>query len=187
MRVKRWLRRLGNKSERGQALVEFTLVSIVFFFVFFGIFDGIRLVQSWVTVQHAAREGARFAITGQTGCDKDEDGNYGIIARDDCIAWTARRATEGISGGGTGASPSKVGVTYRSWDFLKDDWSTTPVSNATGKPCDQIEVKVTYRHKFITPIIAAVVPSGVNLVGQQRMANEPWGPCENADGVAGGS
>src|SRR5262245_191964 len=109
MRNKNWLQRMRSGEERGQALVEFTLVSVLFFTVFFGIFDGIRLTPSWITAQHAAREAARFAITGQTGCDKDSDGDYQIIARDDCIICTARNATTGISGGGAKTIPAKVG------------------------------------------------------------------------------
>ena len=46
-----------------------------------------------------------------------------------------------------------------------------------GKQCDAEEVIVTYTHKFITPLLQFAAPSGISLVGRQRMINEPFGPC----------
>ena len=104
----------GKRSravERGQALVEFSLVAIVFFMLFFGVFDTARLFESWVTVQHAAREGARYAITGQVNCDGYETGKH----RDDCIVEAAYHATTGLTGGGDDATA--VDVSYQFWDY----------------------------------------------------------------------
>jgi Flp pilus assembly protein TadG len=56
--------RRGGVRERGQALVEFTLVVLVFLLFVFGILDTARLFESWSNVQHAAREGARYGVTG---------------------------------------------------------------------------------------------------------------------------
>jgi hypothetical protein len=122
-----------RRGERGQALVEFSLVAIIFFMMVFGIIDMARLFQSWVTVQHAAREGARYAITGQSVCD-------GAANRDACIEWTSKRATSGLTGGGEDATDEEIGVTFKAWDYVSSNW-TGPTSNKTGKACDQIEVK----------------------------------------------
>jgi hypothetical protein len=184
MRRETWRKRLRlHGRERGQALVEFSLILIVFLTLFMGIFDGVRLIESWVTVQHAAREGARFAITGRTACKDDGEGGWEFIDRDACIVWAARNATEGIPGGGEDADPSEVAVTYRAWDFLEDEWDTSAEAGKSGKPCDQLEVKVQYSHHFFTPLIKVIVPGGIKLTGYQRMTNEPWGPCESDDGT----
>ena len=52
--------RRRGKGERGQVIVEMAVVTIAFFMLVFGILDGARMFQSWVAVQHAAREGALF-------------------------------------------------------------------------------------------------------------------------------
>jgi Flp pilus assembly protein TadG len=164
-----------SRGERGQVIAEFGLVAIVFFMLVFGIIDMARLFQSWVAVQHAAREGARFAITGQTTCS-------GGGSRNACIVVKSKDATRGIFGGGVGASDSIVGVTYKAWDMQGNTW-TGPSDNKSGKQCDQIEVKVTYQHKFTVSLLKVFAPSGITVNGMQRMTNEPFGPCQSGDGV----
>lgn len=162
-----------RSRERGQALVEFAMASLVFFLLVFGIFDMVRLFESWIAVQHAAREGARYAITGQTTCED-------FSTRNACIVESAKEATTGLSGGGqTGGD---VTVTYKSADYSKDGttglitWAGD-VANSSGNACDQIEVKVEYTHHFVTPLLQPFAPGGISLSGTQRMTNEPYGPC----------
>jgi len=157
-----------GRSERGQALVEFALISIVFFLLIFGIFDMTRLFQSWTTVQHSARESARYAITGQQVCADHPEGNH----RGDCLVIRAKAATTGIPGGGRNSTD--VTVEYRFWDYPLFAGSG---ATGAGLPCDQIEVAVSYRHRFATPLIAAILPDGVEITGRQRMTNEPFGTC----------
>ncbi len=57
----KWLRYFKNR-QGGQALVEFSLVSIVFFVMVFGMVDVGRAVWNYNTLAHATREGARYAI-----------------------------------------------------------------------------------------------------------------------------
>ena len=135
-----------------------------------------RLFQSWITVQHAAREGARYAITGQVGCD-------GVVAdRTQCIIQTAKKATTGLPGGGENSSIVNVSIKY--WEFNDPDFSDTATSGAGGA-CDAIEVTVSYKHSLITPLVkpifAAFGKDPFPLSGSQRMINEPWGDCETND------
>jgi Flp pilus assembly protein TadG len=156
-------------------MVEFAFTSIIFFLLVFGIIDMARLFESWVAVQHAAREGARYAITGQTTCS-------GASGRDNCIEWVAKNATVGLTRGGPDASDTDVAVTFQAWDYQSSSW-TGPTNNETGKQCDQIQVTVTYRHDLMSPIIKAFAPSGIEISGIQRMTNEPYGVCTSGDGV----
>jgi hypothetical protein len=170
----------GTWRERGQALVEFGIVAVAFFFLSFGVFDLARLFQSWVTVQHASREAARYAITGQITCD-------GTSGRDNCIVWEAEHATDGLARGGPGGSD--VSVEMRAWDYDCDasnncTWPDPAVDGASGKECDQIEVIVSYKHKFTLPVLSAISPNGVDVVGRQRMTMEPFAQCEDEDGVS---
>ncbi|HLF72238.1 MAG TPA: TadE family protein [Dehalococcoidia bacterium] len=161
-----------RRNERGQAMVEFALVSIAFFLLIFAIFDMTRLFQSWVAVQHASREGARYAITGRAVCD-------GASGRADCIEWTARKSTAGMFGGGPDGTD--VDVETRAWDY--DQWAGLGTADATGKQCDQVQVTVSYTHHFVTPLLEAIVPSGIQIKGSQRMTNEPFGICTPGDNV----
>ena len=173
----------GGWSQRGQALVEFALVSILFFMLTFGVFDMARLFQSWVTVQHASRESARYAITGRFDCDGS------VTGRDECIEWVALDATGGLSRGGPGGPD--VQVATKAWDYdctegLGCTWPDPAFDGATGKQCDQIEVTVAYKHQFVLPVIGAIAPGGVTIVGRQRMTNEPYGTCDGKPDDPGG-
>ncbi len=154
------------QEERGQALVEFALVAMVFFLLVFGIIDFARFFQSWVTVQHAAREGARYGVTGRTDCD---------IASDDrlaCIEYVAKESTNGLSG-----APDNVTVSVRSWDY--PGYADPPTGDSAGEQCDAFEVGVEYDFKFAAPIIANVLGAiEIPIQGRERMVNEPFGPCE---------
>jgi uncharacterized repeat protein (TIGR01451 family) len=51
-------------KHRGQALVEFSLTLMVFLLLLFLIIEVARILQAYITVQHAARLAARYATTG---------------------------------------------------------------------------------------------------------------------------
>jgi hypothetical protein len=168
MGIGRLTARLRRKrSERGQALVEFAMVSIVFFMMVFGLIDFARLFESWVTVQHAAREGARYALTGRTDCDIAEDDRIA------CIEYQAKEATAGLTD-----APDAVDVSMRSWEW--PDYDDPPHEDYPGVACDAIEVQVDYDHEIMTPIISAIVDH-VPLRGSERVLNEPFGPCGQGD------
>ncbi len=54
-----------QQSKKGQALVEFALILPLLLGVILAIIDGAFLVQGYITVNHAAREAARWAIAYQ--------------------------------------------------------------------------------------------------------------------------
>lgn len=53
--------RRACEDDRGQALVEFALVSVLLFTLLFGGLDFGRALNAWAVVTHASREGARVA------------------------------------------------------------------------------------------------------------------------------
>lgn len=55
----------SGSHQRGQALVEFSLVIPIFLLLLVGLFDLGRAVFSYNTLTNAAREGARMAIVNQ--------------------------------------------------------------------------------------------------------------------------
>ncbi len=61
--------RRGAAGERGQTVVEFALILPVLVLVLFGIAEFGRALSAYLTIQNAAREGARLAITGAGDAD----------------------------------------------------------------------------------------------------------------------
>ncbi len=159
--------RRSRNLERGQALVEFALCATVFFMLVFGVIEAARIFQSWTTVQHAAREAARYAVTGREDCDGLATG------REACIVATAKQATTGLSGGGLNGSA--VSVSIESWSA--PDYADPATANDAGGPCDAVQVKVTYKHDLVIPFFQLIAPNGLDLAGSQRMVIEPYGTC----------
>lgn len=55
----------SNHKSKGQGLVEFALILPILLLLLLGIFEFGRVIWAYITVQTAAREAARYAITGQ--------------------------------------------------------------------------------------------------------------------------
>jgi hypothetical protein len=154
-----------GRGEKGQAMVEFAMASMLFFLLVFGIIDFSRLFQSWMTVQHAAREGARYGITGRSDCDVAEDDRLA------CIEYMAKESTHGLHG-----APDNVSVSVRSWDY--PDYADPPVEGSAGTQCDAFEVSVHYDFEFAAPVLGNILGAlQIPLEGRERMVNEPFGPC----------
>ena len=66
----------------GAATVEFALVAVTVFTLLFGIIDFSYLFWGTLSMQHAVREGARYAVTGQSNLFANPTGN----AKDRCDA-----------------------------------------------------------------------------------------------------
>ncbi len=161
--------------DRGQALVEFGIISMVFFLFVIGIFDMARLFQAWNTVQHAAREGARFAVTDKQDC------GGGSLGREQCLIWTVKNATTGLSGAGANASPDVLDISYSTLS-AKSNYTAASTVNPLGEQCDLVDVEVRYKFTFAAPILQSI--GGITLRGSQKMLNEPWGPCPNGAAYA---
>ncbi len=71
MRLTRTLGRPTGRQrrERGQAALEFVLVLPLVLIMLFLVAEGTMMLQTWLTLEHASREGARFAAVGNTQTD----------------------------------------------------------------------------------------------------------------------
>ncbi|OEE78556.1 pilus assembly protein TadE [Vibrio genomosp. F6 str. FF-238] len=63
------------KRSRGLAIVEFSIVASFFFLLIFTVIDLGIYGYVKLTMQHSVREGARYAVTGQSNLDPDLLGN----------------------------------------------------------------------------------------------------------------
>jgi hypothetical protein len=149
------------RIERGTTLVEMAVVAPVLVLLLFGIVELGRMLNAWVSVQHAAERGARFAVTGRETCDS------GGTDRVSCIVSEARLGLTHLPGGGS------TPVNVRSWAYPS---YTVMTSGSAGQQCDAVEVEVQYRHRTVAPILAALIPQ-MTVTGSQRFINEPFGRC----------
>lgn len=155
-----------RRGERAQTLVEFAIIAPLLMILIFGFIDAARLFQAWTTVQGAAREGARFGVTGQDDCP---------VATDDrvaCIQYWASQRGKALTN-----SATELTVAVRSWDY--PDYEDPPTEGNPGQQCDALEVRVEYDFVPSTPLADSIFGS-VHLTGRERLVNEPFGPC-NAD------
>jgi Flp pilus assembly protein TadG len=128
------LRKARSNGERGQSLVEFSLILPVFLLLLFAMVDYGRAYYSWLVVTNAAREGARAsAVRSDTATVNSK------VYSSFCSTWP--------STSNCGLEPGKVSVVP---------------SNVQGTRGTETTVKVTYNFSFVTPIggIVSLVSGG---------------------------
>jgi len=127
-------------QEKGQTLVEFALVAMIFLVVLFGIIEFSRALWTYNTIVQATRAGARFAVVEAPSASNVEVQRF--------VAY------HNSTGSGTpvlpGLSTSNVSVNY---------WKINPSTGAYEAPtpnkyaADVIQVGITgYTFNFIVPI-----------------------------------
>lgn len=69
-----------RRNQKGQGLTEFALILPLLLLLLLGIIEASRVIWAYITVQNAAREAARFAVTGRPYLDAEEStsSQYGI-------------------------------------------------------------------------------------------------------------
>lgn len=115
--------RIRNRSESGQALVEFLIVVPILLLLFFGI---VELGAAWRTFQvvtNSAREGARAAVLPNA----TEDGVRAIVA-------------ERLTTGGLTAGDATVDINCTAGAGACFD---------SGRSGEQTEVRISFPHQFI--------------------------------------
>ena len=160
-------------SQKGQALAEFAIVILVLLLIFFVIIEMGRILWGWVTVQSAARVGARYAITGQF----DPECVFADPPCEDPRVASIRAVTEDrLTGLRLDQNPDAI---------LEDDFSYfievyginqfgQLQENFAGIPGQPMVVRVIYNVPIMTPILSGIVRN-VPVMGQVVMNNELFG------------
>ena len=58
-----------QKNQKGQGLTEFALILPVLLLLILGVIEASRVIWAYITVQTAAREAARYAVSGRPYVD----------------------------------------------------------------------------------------------------------------------
>lgn len=166
----------NNNEGAGQALAEFALIIIVVLMMMFFILEAGRVLWAWVTIQGAARDGARYAITGQEGCEPDYD-------RLDCVITTTHRSLSGLP---LNENPDRAfeDDNYYLIEVYGVDDRGQLLPDYAGAPGQPVIVRIMYRVPIVTPFFRPIRPT-IPVFGQVTMNNEQWGNLGGATAGVG--
>lgn len=164
-----------NRRAEGQALVEFALIIVVLLMLITVIIESSRILWAWVTVQNAAREGARYAITGRY--------EQAYLGFPDPRLESIRSVTlEGLSGLPLNEDPNAAfeDDNYYRIEVWGVDVNNQMLPDYPGLPGKPVVVRAIYRVPIITPFLRPIIQS-LPVFGQVVMNNELFGQQGNAN------
>lgn len=129
----RWYQRAGN--QRGQALVEFALMTPVLLILIAGIVEAGRAFATFIQIANAAREGARVGSVTPSNTSSIQS-----AALRELPSWIA-------------AEPTTVSVSCAAAGASSFDNCVTVYPPASG---DQLKVTVSYNYQPIMPVLNGI-------------------------------
>lgn len=143
-------------------MLEFAFVALPFLALVLATVDFGMALFIRATMQHAVREGVRYAVTYQTMSGKCQDASIKEIVRQQAMGFLNAEQTDNY-----------VKVEY----FLPETLSPT----SDNSPGNIVEVSVDgYQYKWICPLWRAATPMTVLVRSSDRMEGLPGGnpkPC----------
>lgn len=147
----RIINRLKDR-QRGATVIEFALTAMLFFFIVFAIFEFSLLYWVNLTMQHAVREGARYAITGRSDLDPgDPDDPEYQLQRYKAVIQQIKNQSMGLY---DQVKPTIVvnGVEYGNPENYN--------ASMFGNPGDIIVLQLNCSWPLLTPLIQPYFPAG---------------------------
>ncbi|BCF90769.1 TadE/TadG family type IV pilus assembly protein [Paraburkholderia largidicola] len=166
LRVTRASRSLGRRRRQlGVATLEFAFIAPILFFLLCMVMDlGVAL---WVnlTMQYAVREGARYAVTGQTGLDPNQKNPQRYLA----VIQEIKDQSMGLY---PLVNPSYA-ITVNSGKAQSYASDASYTSSMFGNPGDIVVLQINCAWPMITPMIRSFFPGGFfNFSVAATMRNE---------------
>jgi len=157
--------------EKGQTLVEFALILPILLLVIFVIVESGRIFQAYITVQHAAREGARYAVTGRWEEEFAGEPDPRVASIED----VARNALAGLALAGKAGYDEEGKILTGHYEIKVFCFpESVPIEKCAGNPKEYVGVQVAYRLEIITPVLNVIAPA-VQVKGYVEMINEDFG------------
>lgn len=153
-------------NKRGQALLEFALVVGVAAFLAFAICDLSWMFFVNLTMQHAVREGTRYAITGRT--------EPGLGRRASLIRKIREKSCGLYDRNLHDPKDPKISVVDpRQVSF--GNYSGTPAADEPGAQNQIIVVSLTYTCPLLTPVLKPIISGGAyTFTVKSTMSNEQF-------------
>lgn len=148
--LKNKFRRLLNKGQRGQSLVEFSLTAIIILLILSGLLDLGRLYFIYVALEDSAGEAALY-LSLYPQCP---DATAGTDCTDPNNAeWRARNAAGGVL-----------------------NWSTTTITLDPGLAAagQTVSATIVYPYRILTPLISQIANEiNLTVVATNTILNDP--------------
>ena len=148
----------GRFRQYGSTLIEFAIIAPVFLLLMIGIIELSMAYFANLTMQHAVREGARYAVTGNSDLDPASSNQQ----RYQAVIQKMKDSSMGI------------------YDKVNPVITVNGVSGTSagmfGNSGDIVVISVAYNWKFATPMMAAFYKDGkAPYVVAATMRNESFG------------
>ena len=151
----RQVSRFARGNRRGQAMIEFALCFLLFLGTVVGFGQMAMTVWIKTTLHHAVREGARFAITGQT---------IGGAGQDSSIQQVVSRSTAGVLS--LEQAASLVTIEYF-------DQAGSPTASNAGGNTVVVSVR-NYPVSMLVPAPVSYVKNALTVSAQAVARLEPY-------------
>ncbi len=130
-----------TRRARGEAITEFVFLAPIVLLIIFGIFELGRVVDAWIVIHNAAREGARVGVSAYSG-DAQRNGTL-----DDYVAQAAGQAA---------GQYLQTAVALP----IRRDWATTPDAVEVTVTADDVTVTTNLQIEIYTPVFKSLLGSG---------------------------
>jgi Flp pilus assembly protein TadG len=163
-----------DTNNNGQTTLEFALAAILFFSLLFAIFDLAMMFYVNLTMQHAVREGTRYAITGRSNLDPNQNSPNRRAA----MIQKIKDSSNGLYDRNLHVPKDPIISIIKPGNVTFSNYSGTPTTGNPGQPNDTIIVRLTYTWPLVTPILKPFISGGkYTFTVKSTMRNEPsFGP-----------
>jgi Flp pilus assembly protein TadG len=168
-------RRTSGDSERGQSLVEFSLILMPLFLILLGIIQFGFIFNTYVTMTNAARDAARLGTVYVY--DRSLTKGANDLARNNMIKAQVISSMNGLSSTAprftTSGTWSQSGLVFTNGDLVitysipNGSGGDPVVADSDPRTGQRITVAAVYHQDLIIPLISAFLPKDAN--GRMRM------------------
>lgn len=154
----------GRDRERGQSLVEFSLILMPLFFVLLGIVQFGFIFNTYITMTNAARDATRLGtiyVYDRTLTKAQND-----LARNNSIKTQVMASMNGLSTSSprfaTGSTWTQSGTTYSNGDLTIVYTIPSDVTDSDPRTGERITVTANYHQDLIVPLVNLLLPKDSN-------------------------
>ena len=153
-------RRHAPANDRGQGLVEFSLVLVPLLMILLGIIQFGFVFNAYITMSNATREGARVGTiyvyaAAQSKAQNDLARNTAIksavLGSMNLLGKTAPRFS-------TSSTWSQSGLTFTNGDLVVTYVIPAGVTDSDSRVGEQVTVRATYHQDIVVPIVGDMLP-----------------------------
>jgi Flp pilus assembly protein TadG len=167
--------RSGRASQRGQSLVEFSLVLLPLFLVLLGIIQFGFIFNTYITMTNAARDAARMGTIYEY--DRTLSKSANDLARNNSVKSYLLGSMNFLGKTSpqfsVGSSWVQSGTTYTNGDLVITYAIPAGISDTEPRVGQTVTVRAVYHQDLIVPLIASLLPKDaggrMGLTGEVTM------------------